>query len=79
MKPNKALAKIPRRRKKPRAKSMRRRDDVAAAEARLDVGTFGLCEACGRPISLAQLRAVPTARRCARKASAMSARAGSLT
>jgi RNA polymerase-binding transcription factor DksA len=45
-----------------------RRDlsEIAAAEARLDAGTFGLCEQCGAPISLRRLRATPTARRCTR-------------
>ena len=40
--------------------------EVQAAEARLDAGTFGLCEACGRPIALARLRASPTIRHCGR-------------
>jgi hypothetical protein len=39
---------------------------ITAAEARLDAGVFGLCEACGGPIALARLRESPTARRCAR-------------
>lgn len=41
-------------------------DALAAAEARLDAGVFGVCEVCGRPISLTRLRAAPTARRCGR-------------
>jgi hypothetical protein len=40
--------------------------ELAAAEARLDAGVFGLCVLCGRPIALARLRASPTVRRCAR-------------
>jgi DnaK suppressor protein len=40
--------------------------EIAAAEARLDTGMFGLCEACRQPIALARLRASPTARRCRR-------------
>ena len=40
-------------------------DEIAAAQARLEAGTYGACEACGRPIALARLRALPAARRCA--------------
>jgi len=36
--------------------------DVVAAEARLDTGTFEVCEACGRAIALERLRASPTTR-----------------
>ena len=57
-KPNNALAKARRKR--------RTLSGVVAAEARLDAGTFGLCEACGRSISLDRLRTAPTARRCKR-------------
>jgi DnaK suppressor protein len=39
-------------------------DEIDAAQARLEAGTFGVCEGCNRPISLARLRAVPTARYC---------------
>lgn len=39
-------------------------DELDAAEARLDAGTFGICERCGRPIPLERLRAVVTARSC---------------
>ncbi len=39
-------------------------DEIADAQARLAAGTFGVCEACGQPIPLARLRAVPTARLC---------------
>jgi DnaK suppressor protein len=38
--------------------------DIDAAEARLAAGTFGVCEACGLPITAARLRALPTARLC---------------
>ncbi|MEM6473689.1 MAG: TraR/DksA family transcriptional regulator [Planctomycetota bacterium] len=31
---------------------------------RLDCGTYGNCEACGKPIPLARLRAVPHAKLC---------------
>ena len=39
-------------------------DEIAAARARLEAGTFGVCEGCHRPIPLARLRAMPTARDC---------------
>jgi len=39
-------------------------DEVYAAQARLETGTFGICEGCGRPVPLARLRALPTARTC---------------
>ena len=38
--------------------------EIRAAEARLADGTYGRCQGCGRPIALARLRALPTARRC---------------
>jgi RNA polymerase-binding transcription factor DksA len=38
--------------------------DVEHALARLDEGTYGLCEACGRPIGDARLEALPAARFC---------------
>ena len=43
------------------------RDELAeidAAQARLEAGTFGRCEACRQTIPLKRLRAAPTARRC---------------
>jgi DnaK suppressor protein len=39
-------------------------DEVNAALARLEAGTYGVCEGCSRPIPLARLRAIPTARYC---------------
>ena len=39
-------------------------DEVDPARARLEAGTFGVCEACHEPIALARLRALPTARHC---------------
>jgi RNA polymerase-binding protein DksA len=40
-------------------------DEIFAAQARLEAGTYGVCEACGQPIPIARLRARPTARHCA--------------
>ena len=39
-------------------------DDVARALDKLDAGTYGLCEACGEPISADRLEAMPAARYC---------------
>jgi DnaK suppressor protein len=39
-------------------------DEIEAASIRLESGTFGLCERCGRAIGLARLRAMPAARYC---------------
>ena len=39
-------------------------DEVDAAEARLDTGSFGTCEGCGNLVPLTRLRAMPTARYC---------------
>jgi len=38
--------------------------DVEHALRRLDDGTYGTCEACGRPIGESRLEAVPAARFC---------------
>ncbi len=38
--------------------------DVEAALAKLDNGTFGVCEGCGQPIAPARLEAKPAARFC---------------
>jgi DnaK suppressor protein len=38
--------------------------EVQAALARIDAGTYGVCEACGEAISPARLEAFPMARRC---------------
>jgi DnaK suppressor protein len=40
--------------------------DVAAALVRLDLGGYGECIACGKPISWERLAAQPQAARCAR-------------
>lgn len=39
-------------------------DDVEHALRRLDDGTYGTCEACGRPIDDGRLEAMPAARFC---------------
>ena len=38
--------------------------EITAAEARLAAGTYGVCEGCGRFITVARLRALPVARLC---------------
>ena len=38
--------------------------EIAAARARLEAGTYGLCEVCGKPIPPERLAARPTARTC---------------
>jgi RNA polymerase-binding transcription factor DksA len=38
--------------------------DVELALRRLDDGTYGTCEACGRPIDEERLEAIPAARLC---------------
>nr|MCW2728190.1 DNA-binding protein [Aeromicrobium sp.] len=42
----------------------RRLREVAAAQDRLDDGTYGVCEVCGDDIATARLEARPTARTC---------------
>ncbi|HEY8201872.1 MAG TPA: TraR/DksA C4-type zinc finger protein [Actinomycetota bacterium] len=39
-------------------------EDVERAFRRLDNGTYGICEACGKAIEQARLEAIPTARFC---------------
>jgi DnaK suppressor protein len=39
-------------------------DEVERALAKLDAGTYGLCETCGEPIAPARLEAMPAARFC---------------
>jgi DnaK suppressor protein len=39
-------------------------DDVNHALAKLDAGTYGLCEKCGQPIGEARLEAMPATRFC---------------
>jgi DnaK suppressor protein len=38
--------------------------ELEAAVTRVDLGSYGQCEACGQPISEARLEAIPTARFC---------------
>jgi len=49
-------------------------DLVDAALARLDEGTFGLCETCRRPIAAERLEALPWAAQCIDCARGASAR-----
>jgi YteA family regulatory protein len=39
-------------------------EDVERAFRRLEGGTYGICDACGKPIEEARLEAIPTARFC---------------
>jgi DnaK suppressor protein len=39
-------------------------DEVDAALQRLEDGTYGTCEVCGKPIGAARLEAMPAARLC---------------
>lgn len=41
-------------------------DEIQSAQARLETGTFGVCEGCADSIPLSRLRAVPWARHCLR-------------
>jgi DnaK suppressor protein len=38
--------------------------EVDAALARVEAGTYGVCERCGSPIGAARLEALPAARKC---------------
>jgi DnaK suppressor protein len=38
--------------------------DINAALGKIEQGTYGLCESCGRPIAEARLEAMPAARLC---------------
>ncbi len=46
------------------ASARRHLQDVREALARVDAGTYGVCERCGRPIPRERLEALPTARAC---------------
>ncbi|GAA0570097.1 TraR/DksA family transcriptional regulator [Actinomadura livida] len=39
-------------------------EEIDAALARLDDGTYGLCEDCGEPVPEGRLEIIPYARRC---------------
>jgi RNA polymerase-binding protein DksA len=39
-------------------------NDIDAALAKFDAGTYGLCESCGEPIAEPRLEAMPAARLC---------------
>lgn len=43
--------------------------DVDRAIAKLDEGTYGICDSCGEPIPAERLEAIPSAGRCVRCAS----------
>jgi len=45
-------------------------DEIDDAQLRLDEGSYGVCESCGRPIAAARLEARPVARTCIECASA---------
>ena len=44
--------------------------DIDNALAKIDAGTYGLCEECGKPIGEPRLEAMPAARLCIADASA---------
>lgn len=44
-------------------------DDVEASLAKVEAGTYGICERCGEQINPARLEALPSARVCVRCAS----------
>ncbi|GAA3539589.1 hypothetical protein AFL01nite_26050 [Aeromicrobium flavum] len=46
------------------AQGERHLTEIAAALERLDAGTYGICERCGRPIPAGRLEARPVARTC---------------
>lgn len=50
--------------------------DLEDAYARLEAGTYGTCEVCGRPIGEERLEALPGARRCAEHQAAAEASEG---
>ncbi len=41
-----------------------RLQEVEAAIRRMEEGTYGICQACGRPIDIARLKAIPFAALC---------------
>ena len=46
------------------AKATARLVEIEVALVRLDAGTYGRCEDCGKPIGRARLEAIPEATRC---------------
>jgi len=50
--------------------------EVTRALRRIDAGTFGRCEGCGKAITRTRLKAIPYARTCVRCATASQAIAG---
>ncbi|MDI3316402.1 MAG: TraR/DksA C4-type zinc finger protein [Bacillota bacterium] len=54
----------------------RRLADLEAALQRMEEGTYGYCQRCGRPIEVERLKAVPEARLCAGCQRALEAKAG---
>ena len=44
--------------------------DIDNALAKLDLGTYGICERCGKPVGADRLEAMPAARLCIQCASA---------
>jgi RNA polymerase-binding transcription factor DksA len=50
--------------------------DVEDAYARIEAGTYGTCEVCGRPIAEERLEVLPAARRCTEHQLAAEARKG---
>jgi RNA polymerase-binding transcription factor len=46
--------------------SRRETEEIQAALARIEAGTYGRCEVCHNPISAARFDALPMARRCVR-------------
>jgi RNA polymerase-binding protein DksA len=49
-------------------------EKIAKALVRLDDGTYGICERCGKPIEKARLKALPYANLCIKDAQAQSRR-----
>lgn len=43
---------------------MHRREDLQAALTRVERGTYGICDSCGKPIAPERLEAIPAARSC---------------
>lgn len=50
------------------ASTERQVEQLLAARARIDLGTYGICEVCGEPIPAARLEVRPAATTCVRHA-----------